>query len=380
MTGLSNRVIYPAAIPPEADLPLFRNASLGSIAPPPHAHLNPSPRSFDLDRETRSKGQSVRQSFTKPRLPSALLQLYLYSSTTWCKMGGICSIFVDKRRHIKDGRYSRFIKQNLEMYPEGYPRLAAIVNGTSEAALFRRFGILHARLLLYQQVEITELEAQLDALDISDAENQGSQSTLWRLSNSISLNDGFENTERKKLVENIASKLKAYDEAILREANMRKLPRAGKRVHRNFFDVAFTEHALSEKDERFLYHEHDFVLLEEQEQSWLDPVFISSDDKAKTLDPYLNYYSEERFGILVNVIIAVTSAAILLIPVYLFLVCEMSVKLMASVILIFALTFSSAISILTKAKRQEVFAATAAYVAVLVVFVGNLQQQTISHR
>ena len=57
--------------------------------------------------------------------------------------------------------------------------------------------------MLYQQAEITALEAQLDAMDKED-------SGSWRLSNSISLNDGYDNTERKELVEKIVQKLNIY--------------------------------------------------------------------------------------------------------------------------------------------------------------------------
>jgi hypothetical protein len=52
---------------------------------------------------------------------------------------------------------------------------------------------------------------------------------------------------------------------------------------------------------------------------------------------------------------------------------------MASVTLLFAFVFSIAISLSTSARRQDVFAATAAYCAVLVVFIGNLQQADWSH-
>jgi hypothetical protein len=62
-------------------------------------------------------------------------------------------------------------------------------------------------------------------------------------------------------------------------------------------------------------------------------------------------------------------------PIYIFLTRNMSTKIMALVTLAFALAFATAVSLFTSARRQEVFAATAAYCAVLVVFIGNLQQK-----
>lgn len=41
------------------------------------------------------------------------------------------------------------------------------------------------------------------------------------------------------------------------------------------------------------------------------------------------------------------------------------------VLIVFTLLFSAAMSVLTKAARHEMFAASAAYCAILVVFIGN---------
>jgi MFS superfamily sulfate permease-like transporter len=107
-------------------------------------------------------------------------------------------------------------------------------------------------------------------------------------------------------------------------------------------------------------------------------LFVTPEDQEKTSDPYIHYYSEERLGTLIKVIIAVVSTALLLIPIYLFLSCNISLKWMASIVLFFSLVFATAVSVFTSARRQEVFAATAAYCAVLVVFIGNIQQRQIS--
>jgi hypothetical protein len=80
---------------------------------------------------------------------------------------------------------------------------------------------------------------------------------------------------------------------------------------------------------------------------------------------------------LIKVIIAVVSTALLLIPIYIFSSVPLSTKAMASITLTFAFAFATAISLCTTARRQDVFAATAAYCAVLVVFIGNLQQKLL---
>lgn len=57
---------------------------------------------------------------------------------------------------------------------------------------------------------------------------------------------------------------------VLREAQLRKLSRPSKRTYFNFMDYMYTEHPFSDSDERFVYHQDDFVTLEEHEENWLD--------------------------------------------------------------------------------------------------------------
>ena len=73
---------------------------------------------------------------------------------------------------------------------------------------------------------------------------------------------------------------------------------------------------------------------------------------------------------------AVLSTALLLLPVLILSKIrthDHDQEYMILVIFLFTLTFSACCAIFTMAKKHEVFAATAAYSAVLVVFLGNTQ-------
>jgi hypothetical protein len=82
---------------------------------------------------------------------------------------------------------------------------------------------------------------------------------------------------------------------------------------------------------------------------------------------------------LVRIVLTLVAAVLLLIPVaVLFRLMPTSpedfrlkTNLQMVTVFLFTLVFSLSCSIFTKARRQEVFAATAAYSAVLVVFLGN---------
>jgi len=282
------------------------------------------------------------------------------------------------------------VKINLDKQPKGYPRSAVYLNSDKGAALFRRFGDVHTRILLYLQVEITRLEQKLKELDRDD---DSKEETRWRVGHSIYLQNGRENETRKALIEELKEKLIEYDDLLLRDTQLRQLKRPSKRMHRNFFDWMWTENPFGEGEKQFIFHEHDFVVLDSQyEDSWLDEfthrimghcrkgilraLFVNADDQAKTRDPHVHYYSEDRMGTLMKIIVAIASIALLFVPIFIFLSYKaFSVKSLTAITLSFALIFATAISVFTSATRQEVFASTAAYAAVLVVFIGNLFQQ-----
>lgn len=112
----------------------------------------------------------------------------------------------------------------------------------------------------------------------------------------------------------------------------------------------------------------------------LQAIFRSRDQKIKTGSlPNLNLVSPERFDALLRALLTVLAAAQLLIPVLILFELQPNSQAQArqrsryQILTIFAATliFSASCSIFTKARKQEVFAATVAYCAVLVVFLGN---------
>jgi hypothetical protein len=95
----------------------------------------------------------------------------------------------------------------VEDHAEGYPRISAYINSDEDTVLFRRFGTLTARSLLYKTVEITALEEKLKKMDNEDglADNNS-----WKNKHSTSYNGGYMNLERKALMEEIDRKLASY--------------------------------------------------------------------------------------------------------------------------------------------------------------------------
>ena len=139
----------------------------------------------------------------------------------------------------------------------------------------------------------------------------------------------------------------------------------------------YYEKPLSREESEFLDCKEDFIAIcEPPEVSWFDGyiedvlskiecrftrlLFTSSKQRRKLADPYAKYYSRSRIDLLIRIIICLLAVALLVAPVALLFTCHESNGLKVVVLLSFTLFFCLCISVFTQAKRQDVFAATAA--------------------
>jgi len=98
--------------------------------------------------------------------------------------------------------------------------------------------------------------------------------------------------------------------------------------------------------------------------------------------PYLNLVSPERLDILLKAFLTILASLLLLAPVSILFMLQPAQpsqvrarsRSQIGVVFLFTLVFSICCSAFTKARKQEIFTATAAYSAVLVVFLGNTSQ------
>ena len=108
-------------------------------------------------------------------------------------------------------------------------------------------------------------------------------------------------------------------------------------------------------------------------------LFRNYEQKAKTGNEDLQLLSAERLDIFLHIVLTIIATALLLVPVFILFRLQPSSQAeihrksnyQLITIFVFTLIFSASCSIFTKARRQEVLTATAAYCAVLVVFLGN---------
>lgn len=120
----------------------------------------------------------------------------------------------------------------------------------------------------------------------------------------------------------------------------------------------------------------DILRTDEGEQA----VFQNGEQKIKTATEELRLLSASRLDKLTRIVLTTIAALLLLFPVYALFRLQPTSRAdfyyrssqQIATVFVFTMVFSVGVSVFTKAQRQEVFTATAAYCAVLVVFLGDI--------
>ena len=92
----------------------------------------------------------------------------------------------------------------------------------------------------------------------------------------------------------------------------------------------------------------------------LQKLLTSHEQLKKSDDAYVHLYSKYRIDFLVRLTLTIISVLLLMAPTALLFLVQGHYKLKLILIMIFTLFFSVAMGVFTKAKRHEMFAATAA--------------------
>jgi len=259
----------------------------------------------------------------------------------------------------------------IDSHPEGYPQLAAFMNSDENFSICRRFGFLHQRVLLYRQDELRALEDRLIRLDDEDAEDDP------KLLKSRKLDDVKEGSLRRGLIQEIDEKLEEYVKVMQRMKFVSNCKTASARNYTSVSNWLHNKAPLSNEETEFIHHKADIIAIGDgEEQSWFDGfvedtlskvpcrftrlLFTSPEQRSMTDDAYVHLYSKERINILVRLFICMLAVVLLMGPVALMLLVPTLSYVKLIIIMVFTLVFSVILSICTRARRHEVYGATAA--------------------
>ncbi|KAH8757403.1 hypothetical protein BGZ57DRAFT_644810 [Hyaloscypha finlandica] len=296
-------------------------------------------------------------------------------------------------------------------YPMGYPRFAAFIANDEDRSttIFRRFQRLSSRNLLYLESELAYLEAEQDRLDQESSKSHELTLSMksWNLlclqatppreqpkgeseqdaRRRLQLEGAAQ--ERLQLAWRIREVLATYHESLKRESEVLALDNPDRRPlkgTRKMFIPTYDKDAGTGTGAAMIAGQMRTHLDRENEKDLcvLAPP-IERDRLTRLLEGRLSYFfrtkneeglsdfiSHHRVSVAVTVISGIL-ATIFLIGAILGLYWVKSPNAKLGMLSGLTVAFAGSLALFTNARRQDVFAATAAYAAVLVVFVsGNL--------
>ncbi|KAI9729569.1 MAG: hypothetical protein M1834_006765 [Cirrosporium novae-zelandiae] len=262
---------------------------------------------------------------------------------------------------------------------ECYASFADFIASDVELSIFRRFDRLNARNLLYLQSELLEADNRLTELDEEDNDHQTDDilpsAKCWETLVARAGEFPAEG-ERMDLIQKTRRLMKEYQEALLLHSRILKLQEPSSRAFGAFSQWFEKSKPLAGYGRDLLKERHDFVALKAPEEQ--DRLYRIAQDIGERLQPgyhnststEIKYYSErfvQKFIIGASIIIAALLLEGAIVTLYLIRTPRMRLGLIA----LFTALFAATVGLLTNAKRSEMFGATAAYAAVLVVFVSG---------
>ncbi|RMY47461.1 hypothetical protein D0865_08648 [Hortaea werneckii] len=274
-------------------------------------------------------------------------------------------------------------------YLPGFEEVAAFISTEDEGGMYRRFRRLAARNLLYMQSELASLEDKLRRMDQGDkckidtpeGVNAFQCAIDWDAMRRLEPTDD-KARERLALVMDIRKLMREYQEAVCldqRTALLRAPSKAYLTAFRNFLEsrrswaISVPEQSLEEVEQKeyaVTYSPDTDRLTRLIEQSIVKSQIKWFREKRNVPQSWQGvYYISDHMIETVVSICAVIIAAGFLVGGIAALDAAQARNVRLGTLAAFTVAFAAFVGLLTTAKRSEVFAASAAYAAVLVVYV-----------
>ncbi|KAF2821076.1 hypothetical protein CC86DRAFT_411384 [Ophiobolus disseminans] len=265
--------------------------------------------------------------------------------------------------------------QRIDDHPNGYPRFAAFMNSDENFLMCRKYSFLHNRVLLYRQDELRELEQEL--LDMDKTVHKQDPIKLQCRTREEKVGLEADKCQRGALINKIDDKLREYNDIVQRTRAFATLQRATERNYTSVRNWVDQSAPLEQNEASTFNKDRDFVsIIDAKEGSWFDgrvenllsnfggPItqrlFISKRDRSSTSNKLVRLYSKKRIDVFSRLIITFLAVVLLMAPVIALFSTREDSHIKILIIFLFTMAFSVALSLCTKAKRHEVFAATAA--------------------
>ncbi|OJD38905.1 uncharacterized protein BKCO1_3000201 [Diplodia corticola] len=266
----------------------------------------------------------------------------------------------------------------------GYPAFSSLLSSDNDAFVARRFGSLHVRTILFVQDEITQLEDRLAKIDKEVAEAQQEE---YLCHNGSFRGDKMWHRERYEIMQHLPTLLEKYDRLVTSYSDMQKRPKALKRTVK-YIDRWFDRYpqAITVHERGFLEQDrqNDLIatadrlkaplrrILEKTPLFYRLEPFHSKDARVteysrKYQDQGVIYYDDDLVDKAITIIILLLGLIMLLVPAWLLKGIDSHTVRLALITGFIAL-FVGLLLLTTPTKPFETMIGTAAYGALLMVF------------
>ncbi|KAI1608497.1 hypothetical protein EDD36DRAFT_482906 [Exophiala viscosa] len=267
----------------------------------------------------------------------------------------------------------------VESNPEGWPRLAAVIDSDANFMIFRKFGYLRTRLLVWHQDRLRELEELLGDLDLEDFKDDATRRALCCRQG----DDGRSPPKRKLLFQELSREMELYDDLLKRCADAHQYEVPSEKAREAMAGLIWNDAQLSHLDRSYIEHVDDLVaicsdkesgsihglLLDLARKTCIGRSFIRFLLRGKTQKRklrgasvlHLELFDKRRFDGLVAFLFTMVVVVSLMGPIMiLYRIRASNGYLQLAVALAFTTMFAGLCASATSARRHEICAATAA--------------------
>ncbi|KAF2799729.1 hypothetical protein K505DRAFT_230418, partial [Melanomma pulvis-pyrius CBS 109.77] len=258
----------------------------------------------------------------------------------------------------------------VEDFPNGYPRLAALISKHPSLHVFRRFLKLRCRVLLYKQDRLANLEERLDKIDREE-----------RCALFLGNYRRDQNEERRSVIRQIEEELAEYDTLVKRSTETLSKSASKRRDVMNIDGWLKETGCIARAESRYLSHGIDLMTLGDVDgddalSRMRDPIEDKFQTKIST-DPKIFVLRTSWSNFVGRVLITGSLALIVFIPVLIVAnLHHQTSRLFAT--FLGNMFFIALLSFMTKARTVEIFIAGATYAAVVTTFIADNPRNTCS--
>lgn len=169
----------------------------------------------------------------------------------------------------------------VEEYPEGFPQAAAFINADPTFAIYRRFSRGRTRIILQLQAQLMMLEKKLDQYDKEMAEDKDAEEILHQ--SGFPTLSGFApvirvlQKKRTRCYEQFNEVLRRYDDIVIRDFTLRRLPSPSLHARKNVGRYFYQERPFVRGENDHMSYVEDLIAVGKGEKdSWLEGSISSS--------------------------------------------------------------------------------------------------------